>query len=61
MELKNNIEALAYGMYLAVAAPSDEQSAKAQTVCQELMACMTEDEIKQAYANAEAMLETDAA
>ena len=61
MELENNIEALAYGMYLAVTAPSDEQSAKAKTVCQGLMACMTEDEVKQAYGNAEAMLQTDAA
>jgi hypothetical protein len=61
MQLENNIEALAYGMFLAVTAPSDEQSAKAETVCQELMSCMTEDEIKQAYANAEAMLQADAA
>jgi hypothetical protein len=61
MELKNNIEALAFGLYLAVNAPSEDQLAAVENTCQQLMDCMTEDEIRQAYEDAEAILAAEAA
>lgn len=61
MELKNNIEALAFGLYLAVNAPSEERLAAVEGTCQQLMERMTEDEIRQAYEDAEAILAAEAA
>lgn len=60
MKLKNDIEALAFGLYLAVRAPSDEKLATVTRGCERLMESMTKDEIRQAYEDAEAILAAEA-
>lgn len=60
MNLKNDIEALAFGLYLAVRAPSDEKLAAVTRGCERLMESMTQDEIRQAYEDAEAILAAEA-
>lgn len=62
MELKNDIEALAFLLYLAVNAPLRVvRVASVSRTCLQLMEHMSDDEIRQAYEGAEAILAAEAA
>lgn len=56
MQFDNQIEAAAYGLFLAVIAPTEEQSSKALAVAEELCQGLTQSEVEQAKSQAQTLM-----